>query len=156
VSARSAIPTSIVGLLASSLVEGSLHYVTDIQGNVSNQAKHFDKINDFPYISVTPGTEQREYLPSNQTWAELNIQIRIYVQNNDDPQAELEAIISDVETFIDKNQRIMYNVTTPTGIETRETVDLSIISIATDEGLLAPYGVAELVIITRYEKIRQV
>ena len=155
-SARSSIPKALVTMLIDSLSEGSATYVTNIQGNVSNQAKHFDKINDFPYISVTPGAEQREYLPSNQTWAELNIQIRIYVQNNDDPQAELEAIISDVETFIDKNQRIMYNVTTPTGIETKETVDSSIMSIATDEGLLAPYGVAELVIITRYEKIRQV
>lgn len=155
-SARSAIPLAISTKIKTDLVSGSTLYVNDIQENVSNLVKHFEQINDFPYISVTPGPEQREYLPSNQTWAELTIYIRIYVQNNEDPQAELESLISDIETFVDKNQRIMYNITTPTGIESRETVDMSITSIATDEGLLSPYGAAEVAINTRYEKIRRV
>lgn len=153
-SARSGIPTAIVEKLKQDIVAVS-PYVNNLHGNVSNVAKHFDSINDFPYISVSPGPEQREYLPSNQTWAELTIYIRVYVQNNEDPQAELESIISDIETFIDKNQRIMYNITTSNGLETRETVDMSITAIATDEGLLSPFGAGEIVVNTRYEKIRR-
>ena len=152
-SARSGIVNALVDKLKNEL-NGTGNFVTNIFTNVGKQSKTFENINDFPYISITPGPEQREYQPSQITWADLTIYFRIYVNNNDDPQAELEQIISDLETFVDINQKISYNVTVPSGVEERKTVVWSITSITTDEGLLAPYGLAEVQVSVRYERER--
>lgn len=153
-SARSGITKAIAERIALEL-NGTGNYLNNIFGNVSNESKHFDNIQDFPYISVTPGPEQREYLPSNFTWATLTVYIRVYVHTPEDPQAHLETLISDLETFVDKFQKIPYNVNIPSGVESRNTVDSSIMSIATDEGLLSPYGAGEIALNIRYEKLRQ-
>lgn len=153
-SARSGIVKSYVQGLKDALT-GSGHYVTNIYGNVGNQSKTFDNINDFPYVSVTPGPEARDYQPSMQTLADLTVYIRVYVRNNDDPQAELEEIISDLETFIDTHQKISYNISIPGGSEKTFTTYLSEITrITTDEGLLAPFGMAEVAVTVQYEKTR--
>jgi hypothetical protein len=153
-SARSGITNSIIEELKTALV-GSGNYVTNLYTNIGNQSKTFDNINDFPYISVTPGPETREYQPSMQTLADLTVYIRVYVQNNDDPQGELEEIISDLETFIDTHQKISYNISIPGGSEkTFNTYLAEITRITTDEGLLAPFGMAEVAVTVQYEKTR--
>lgn len=152
-SARSGITKRMTELLAEKLVGEGL-YVSNLYGNVGNKAKLFDNIQDFPYVSVTPGPEDRDYLPSRQTMSTLRVYIRIYVKNEDSAQEELEQIISDLETFIDTNQRIVYNVSTPEGSRQGETIDCTIVSIATDEGLLAPFGAGEIAVSVRYEKTR--
>lgn len=152
-SARAGIANAIVEKLKTEL-NGTGLYVNNLYTNIGNQAKHFDNIQDFPYISVTPGPEQREYQPSRHTWATLTVYIRVYVRNEDAPQAELESLISDLENFIDTNQKISYNVVIPSGTDSRSTVDSGITSITTDEGLLAPFGIAELAVDIRYERTR--
>lgn len=153
-SARSGITNAMVEKIKLKLDGSDPLYVNNIYGNVGNQAKHFDNIQDFPYVSVTPGPEEREYQPSRHTWATLTLYIRIYVKNEDDPQAQLESLIADLENFIDTNQKISYNVVIPSGTEARTTVDSGITSITTDEGLLSPFGIAELAVSVRYEKTR--
>ena len=81
--------------------------------------------------------------------------IRIYVENNEDAQGELESLISDIENVVDTHLNLSYNVTTSQGLEIRNTVDNSIITITTDEGLLDPNALGEVVLEVRYEKIRQ-
>lgn len=137
-------------------INGSAPYVSNIYSNVTNKTTHFDSIMDFPYITVTPGPETREDLPSFQTWGFLTVYIRIYVSNEDDAQGELESIISDLEIFIDKFRRLEYNIITSSGIEPRQITDSGITSITTDEGLLAPKAVGEVTISVRYEKPRQI
>lgn len=152
-SARAGITKAIKDKL-STVMNGTGNYVTNLYTNVGNASKHFDNIPDYPYVSVTPGPEQRDAQPSRQTIAELTVYIRVYVKNAEDPQHELEDIIADLETFIDINQRIVYNVTTPEGEKSHHTMDGNIISITTDEGLLSPFGAAEIAVNIRYEKTR--
>ena len=153
-SARSGISKGLASVIGTSL-NGTGIYVNNVYGNVTNKVVHFDDIQDFPYISVTPGPESREDMPSNFTWATITMYIRIYVENNEDAQGELESLISDIENVVDTHLNLSYNVTTSQGLEIRNTVDNSIITITTDEGLLDPNALGEVVLEVRYEKIRQ-
>lgn len=154
-SSRASIAKTIAEGIAYSFVAGSSTYNTNIFGNVKNKSTHIDSISSFPFISVTPGPEDREQLPSRQTWGTLTLYIRIYVQNPNDAQGELEEIIADVENFIDMNQRVSYNIIKPGGlIETKQTVSMDTVSIQTDEGLLDPLGLGEVTVSVRYEKNR--
>jgi len=130
-------------------------YLTNIYGNVTNKVVHFSNITDFPYVSVTPGNEVREDQPSNFTWGFLTVNIRIYVESEDSAQEDLEEIISDVEHYLDNNINVEYTITRPSGEISDTTTDITITSISTDEGLLDPKGLAEIVISVRYEKQRQ-
>jgi hypothetical protein len=136
-------------------INGTGIYVNNIYNNVTNKTVHFDQINDFPYISITPGPEQRDDQPSNFTMALLTIYIRIYVDNSNDAQGELESIIDDIETFVDTHLDLSYNVTTTQGTEIRNTVTNSIVSITTDEGLLDPNALGEIILEVQYEKLRK-
>lgn len=152
-SARSGIVKSMASLMSEEL-NGTGLYVNNMYTNVTNKVVHFDKINDFPHMTVTPGAETREDMPSNFSWANLTVHIRVFVDNAEDAQGELESIITDIETFVDTHLALSYNIVTPNGIETKNTVDNSIVSILTDEGLLDPNALGEVVLNVRYEKIR--
>ncbi len=152
-SARSGIVKAFANELSDALV-GSGGYMTNLYRNVSNKVYHFEDVPDYPYVSVTPGPERRDNLPSSQVWAYLTVYFRIYVRNEDDPQGELEKIISDLEIFIDNTRLLAYNVNTPGGVETHTITDSNIQSITTDEGLLAPNGFGEIAVTIRYEKSR--
>ena len=71
-SARSGIAKGLASVIGTSL-NGTGIYVNNIYENVTNKVVHFDDIQDFPYISVTPGPESREDMPSNFTWATITI-----------------------------------------------------------------------------------
>lgn len=154
-SARSSIVKAISAGIKKEL-NGTGDFLTNLYENVDNKVTHFDNIGSFPYVSVTPGPETREDLPSNFSWANLTVYLRIYVENSEDAQGELETIIEDLENYIDKNLQISYNVLTPQGTQARKTVDSTIVSITTDEGLLNPNALGEIVLDVRYEKHRKV
>ena len=118
-------------------------YNTNIYKNVYKGIKFWDAITDFPAVYIAAGPETREYLPGEFKWAFLNITARIFVKE-DDPQARLELIIEDIETVLDANNSLVYD----TG---KETVEISILSITTDEGILTPYGAAEIIFQIRYD-----
>jgi hypothetical protein len=152
-SIRSAVCKALSTQLSDAL-DGTGDYMTNMYTNVTNKVTHFSDIADFPYMSVTPGTEIREDQPSNFSWGYLTVNIRIYVENEDDAQAELEQIISDVEYFLDGNLNVEYTENRPSGPKVSTTTDITINSIATDEGLLDPRGLGEVTITVRYEKDR--
>lgn len=153
-SARSGIVKAMAEGLAAKLT-GKEGYINNVYGNVTNKVLHFDDITDFPYISVTPGPETREDMPSNLSWGHLTVFIRLYVENADDAQGELESLVSDIETYVDTHLSQEYNAVTPTGVVLRETVTNSIVAITTDEGLLDPNALGEVVLDVQYEKVRQ-
>ena len=69
--------------------------------------------------------------------------IRLYVYD-EEPNEMLEKALVDIETQLDANNILTYD----TG---KSTEQISILSITTDEGLLAPYGVGEIALEVRYE-----
>lgn len=152
-SIRSAVCKALVEELKVAL-NGTDGYMTDMYGNITNKVTHFSNVPDFPYMSVTPGTEIREDQPSNFSWGFLTVNIRAYVDNEEDAQGELEQIISDVERYLDKNINVEYTLDTPDGPRVETTTDITIGSIATDEGILSPKGLGEITVTVRYEKNR--
>jgi hypothetical protein len=138
---RSAIVNAIITELKK--IDGSGDYSVDLANNVTNKLVFWDEVNDFPYVSVVAGSENREYLPGGFKWGYLGITIRIYVYG-EEPLDELEKVLYDVETQLDKDQTLTYD----TG---KSTEQISLLSISTDEGLLAPYGVGEITLEIRYQ-----
>lgn len=122
------------------------NYVSNVNSNVFPKLRFWDEVNDFPCIYMSPGTETREYLPAEFSWGFLPISIKVYCRS-ESSQDELEQLLEDVEDLLDSlDGRLVYNATT--GYETSE---ISITSITTDEGLLAPYAVAEINLMVRYQ-----
>lgn len=126
-------------------IDGTGNYQTNLWGNVINKLKFWDEIKDFPTICVVPGTETREYLPGDFKWGYLNISLKVYTKG-EEPLVELENLLEDIETAIDSNRVLVYDVD-----NNLRTTEILITSIMTDEGLLAPYGVGEVNLQVRYQ-----
>lgn len=139
--------TSIVKALSEKFkeIDGTGPYTTNLYNNSFPKLKFWDEVQDFPCVYMHPGTETRDYLPSNFTWGMLMVCVKVYVRSEDDAQEQLEALIEDLEHCIDKYRVLQYDV--DSGLETTEIL---IQSITTDEGLLAPYGVGEINLEVRY------
>ena len=139
--------TSIVKALTEKLklIDGRTPYKTDLAGAAFPKLVFWDEANNFPSVYVTPGSEVREYLPSDFKWGFLGIALKLYCKG-DDSQEQLETLLEDVETCVDSNRVLIYDVTAG-----HETTEILITSITTDEGLLAPYAVGEINLQVRYE-----
>ena len=139
-SARSKIADSLVELLKE--IDGSTGWQSDLFGNAYNKLRFWDEVDDYPSVFVNTGAEAREYLPGGFKWGYLTLTVRIYVQD-EEPEARLEEIFEDIETIVDSNGTMEYD--TNKNIE-----DMKILSISTDEGLLNPIGVGEIVLQITY------
>lgn len=140
--------TMIVQAITSKLLEkltGVSPYSTNLYGkNAVTKHLFWDEVHDFPFISIVPGVETREYLPSNFKWGFLNVSLKLYVYSEDKSNELLESLIQDVESVLASNEELQLE-------DGREVTEILIQSITTDEGLLAPYGVGEINISVRYQ-----
>jgi len=139
---RSAIVNALVNKLA--LVDGAGQYQTSI-ANVEPRIKFCDEVDDFPCVHVSAGGEAREYLGAGIKHRFLTITLRCYV-NEEDAVTALEKLLEDVETVIEANNPLVY--TTLAGDQT--ALQTTVVSIDTDEGVLEPLGIGEIVIQVRY------
>lgn len=140
-SARSKIVNKIVEHFNTEL--DGITYPSNIYANSIAKQIFWDEVNQYPLISVTAGTEYREYLPAAFKWGFLEVSIKIYVEDEDAPDV-LEQFLEDIEKILDANNELAYD----TG---QITEQISILSISTDEGVLAPLGVGEIIIQIRYD-----
>ena len=138
---------SITKALAEKLktIDGTAPYTSNLYNNSYAKLKFWDEIQDFPAVYLVPGTEVREYHPADFTWCYLNIAVKVYVKDQDDPQFELETLLHDLEACINDNRVLVYDQD-----KSLETTEILIQSIMTDEGLLVPYGVGEINLQVRY------
>ncbi len=139
--------TSILKALAYKLREelDGIKYTSNVYGNVEAKLKFWDECNEFPSIYMSPGSEQREYLPGAFTWAYLGISLKLYCKGEDSTE-QLEQLLEDVESIIDANRVLVYD-----SVHNYETTEILVASITTDEGLLAPYSVGEISLQVRYQ-----
>jgi hypothetical protein len=126
-------------------IDGTAPYSSNLYNNSYAKLKFWDEIQDFPAVYLVPGTEIREYHPADFTWCYLNVAVKVYVRNQDDPQFELETLLHDLEKCIHDNRVLVYDQD-----NNLETTEILIQSIMTDEGLLTPYGVGEINLQVRY------
>lgn len=142
-SARSKIVTKIVSLINENL--NGIDYDANIHGNAIKKQIFWDEANFYPLISVTAGSEFREYLPANFKWGFLEVSIKIYVEDEEASDV-LEQFLEDIENLLDANNELAYDSET-----SQTTEQITILSISTDEGVLAPLGVGEIIIQIRYD-----
>ena len=127
-------------------IDGSGAFLTDVNENVSPRLKFWDEVEEFPAIHLNAGSESREYQGGGYKDRFLAVTLRCYVQAEDAVEA-LDEILEDVETVLEDNSRLSY--TDRTGA-IQSTQQITIISIDTDEGVLEPLGVGEILIEVRY------
>ena len=126
-------------------IDGSGNYKSRLDGNVETRMKFWDEIEQYPAVHMAAGAETREYYGGGQKWRYLRITIRAYV-NAEDPIEELEELLEDLETVVDENNSLTYRqLGTDAGV-----TQFTVISIDTDEGVLAPLGIGEMIIEARY------
>lgn len=139
--------TSIIRALTEKLklIDGSAPYQTNLFNNAYAKLKFWDEVEDFPSVYLTPGSEQREYLPGDFAWGHLGISVKVYCRG-EEAQQELETLLEDIEHCVDSNRVLVYDTD-----KNYETTEILIQSITTDEGLLAPYAVGEINLQVRYQ-----
>ena len=112
----------------------------------SPRLKFWDEVEQFPAIHLNAGSESRQYQTGGYKDRFLNVTVRCYV-NEEDAVNALDELLEDVETVLEENSRLKYH--DRNGLE-QHTQQITIISIDTDEGVLDPLGVGEILIEVRY------
>jgi len=140
--------TSIVEALVDKLkgINGTGQFFSDVAGNVSPRLRFWDEVEEFPAIHLNAGSETREYQGGGYKDRFLNLSVRCYV-NQEDATLALDQLLEDIETVIEDNSRLEY--LDKRGVP-QYTQQISIISIDTDEGVLEPLGVGELLLQVQY------
>lgn len=117
-----------------------------VVSSTSPRLLFWDEIAEFPAVHVNSGSETREYLGAGEKFRFLTLTFRCYV-NEEDAVDALEMLLEDVESVIEDNNPITY--TTGLGVTTT-TIQTTINSIDTDEGVLEPFGVGEIIATVQY------
>ncbi len=128
-------------------IDGAHPYNLNIFDNVDAKMKFLDEIEQYPKVCVVAGDETRQYLPDAYKWRFLTLTIRAYVHNEDDAQEELALLLEDIERVIDDNDVLVYDDSVSPN---EQTTSLTIESISTDEGVIEPLGIGEIVVEVRY------
>ena len=128
-------------------INGQHPYNSNLFNEVHGNTIFIDQITQFPSVCVIAGDETRQYQPDGFKWRFLNMEIRTYVSDEEDPQEELALILEDIERVIDNNDVLTYDDSVSPNLKTTSS---TILTLATDEGVLAPLGVGEITIQVRY------
>ena len=128
------------------LINGAGTYLTNLYGNVHPRLKFWDEVEEFPAVHLNAGAETREYQGGGYKDRFLSVTVRCYV-NEEDAVEALDALIEDVETVVEENSRLKYY--DKRNVE-QYTHQISIVSIDTDEGVLEPLGVGEILVQVHY------
>ena len=126
-------------------IDGSGDYRTNLANQVFPTMKFWDEIDTFPALLLSGGTETREYYGGGQKWRFLTVTLRAYV-NQEDPIEGLCLVLEDMEYVLDEHPQFTYS----DSYGTAGVAQISVISIDTDEGVLAPLGIGEMIIEVRY------
>lgn len=143
-SRRQAIVTSLSEALK--VIDGSTEYNTDLGGNVHPRMLFWDEVNEYPAVHLSAGTEVRQYQGGGYKDRFLTVVIRCYVKSENSVD-ELEGLLADIEFVVEMNSRLAYQ--DRSGVP-QTTHDILIMSIDTDEGVLAPLGVGEIQLRVHY------
>ena len=128
-------------------IDGNFPYNSNVFNNVHSGMVFLDQIQEFPKVCVVPGDEAREYQPNEFKWRFLSLDIRVYVEDQDDPQEVLALLMEDIERVIDENDVLTYDDTVSPNLT---TTSLTLQSLSTDEGVLTPLGIGEITVECRY------
>jgi hypothetical protein len=143
--ARKKIVDTIVSKIK--LIDGQSPNNSNVFQNVHGGMIFLDDIQEFPKVCVVAGDETRQYQPGEFKWRFLSLDVRVYVEDQDDPQEVLAQLMEDIERVIDNNDVMIYDDTVSPHLT---TTSLTLQSMSTDEGVLKPLGIGELTLECRY------
>ena len=139
------------------IVDALVNKINGINGQHPNNSNIFlnahggmvflDEIQEYPKVCVVAGDEIREYQPGEFKWRFLSLDIRVYVEDHDDPQEVLALLMEDIERVIDNNDVLTYDDTVSPKLT---TTSLTLQSMSTDEGVLTPLAIGEMTLECRY------
>ena len=138
----------IVNALVNKLkdIDGTGFFRANLNENVLPRLKFWDEVEEFPAVHLNAGQETREYQAGGYKDRFLTITVRCYVQEEDAVNA-LDELLEDVETVIEENSQLTYK---DRNNADQHTHQITVVSIDTDEGVLEPLGVGEMLIEVRY------
>tara|TARA_S200002703_G_scaffold40555_1_gene35312 strand:+ start:570 stop:1028 length:459 start_codon:yes stop_codon:yes gene_type:complete len=139
---------NILNALATKLkdINGAGAFLSDVQNNVHPRLKFWDQVDEFPAIHLNAGSESRQYQAGGYKDRFLAVTIRCMV-NEEDAQDALNILMEDIETVLEDNAQLEY---VDRQNNTFKTQQITIVSIDTDEGVLEPLGVGEILVEVRY------
>jgi hypothetical protein len=118
---------------------------TDVlTANVYRVFKYLDDVNDFPAITFVPRRIERDHRGAGRQMDVMGIDLRIYVYDGDtaDIAAECERLAEQVEEAID---------TFAAANRALEVEEARVATLRTDDGLMSPYGIADIQLAITYE-----
>ena len=128
-------------------IDGNYPFNSNIYQNADSHLVFLDEIQQYPKVCVVAGDEVRQYQPGGFKWRLITITIRVYVEDANDPQENLSLLLEDIERIVDDNDILVYDDTVSPHLS---STSATIQSISTDEGVIAPLGIGEMVIEVRY------
>lgn len=91
-----------------------------------------DQVNDFPAVAILRPSVQRTHIGKSATIETFSFIIRGYVQSDEDSISDSEALAREIEQVIQSlDSPLIYSS--------------KVLSVETDEGLLSPYGMCDIV-----------
>lgn len=118
-------------------------YRTDLYESVIPRFIFPDEDPQLPVISFTAGQENIVYQTGGFQDRYLQLQIRAYVDDPDGTGSPIENLIKDIEELVETNSRLALS----DGTTVR---DIKVTLIDTDQGVLAPLGLAEIQLVVEY------
>jgi hypothetical protein len=118
---------------------------TDVlPANVFRRYKYLDDVNDFPTITFVPRQENRDHYGAGRKLAVLAVDLRVYVYDGDteDIADECERLADQVEAAID---------TFAATYRQYDVEEARVTTLTTDDGLMTPYGIADLQLSILYD-----
>ena len=128
-------------------IDGNYPFNSNIYQNADSHLVFLDEIQQYPKVCVVAGDEIRQYQPGGFKWRFITITIRVYVEDANDPQENLSLLLEDIERIVDDNDILVYDDTVSPHLS---STSATIQSISTDEGVITPLGIGEMVIEVRY------
>ena len=128
-------------------IDGNYPYNSNLYQNADSHLVFLDEIQQYPKVCVVAGDEERIYQPGGFKWRFVTVTIRAYVEDANDPQEILSLLLEDIERVIDDNDILVYDSSVSPNLE---TTSMTIQQISTDEGVITPLGIGEMVLEVRY------
>lgn len=98
---------------------------------------YIDQVSDFPAVAILRPSVQRQHIGDRVTVDAFNFIVRGYVLTDEDSISASEALARSIEESIQSiNSPLIY--------------DARVLSVETDEGLLSPYGMCDILCEVRW------
>lgn len=117
-------------------------YNHNLSGNVFKRFKFLNELDDFPCICFIVGDESRQHVGAGVKYGTLPITIRGYVRT----EKPLEA----ADDLLDDIEHVVMGFSLSNDAQVLGLEESRIVTTSTDEGIMEPFGVAEVGVILRY------